>query len=37
MRGELGFKGLALGREDVLAGTDGAQRGFLDFRVHETF
>jgi hypothetical protein len=37
MRGELGFKGLALGREDVLAGANGAQRGLFDLRVHETF
>jgi hypothetical protein len=35
--GELGFKGLALGRQDVLAGADGAQRGLLDFGVHKTF
>ena len=32
VRGEFGFKGLAFLAEDVLAGADGAQRGFLDFR-----
>ena len=37
VRGEFGFKRLGLGAEDVLAGADGAQRGLLDFRVHETF
>ena len=35
--GQFGLKSLALGREDVLAGADGAQGGFLDFGVHETF
>ena len=37
VRGEFGFKRLRFLAEDVLAGADGAQRGFLDFGVHETF
>ncbi len=37
MCGEFGFKCLRFLAEDVLAGANGAQRGFLDFGVHETF
>ncbi len=37
VHGEFSFKRLAFGSEDVLAGADGAQRGFLHFRIHETF
>ena len=37
VRGEFGFKRGGFFTEDVLAGADGAQRGFLDFGVHETF
>jgi hypothetical protein len=31
---ELGFEGLALGTEDVLAGIDGGEDGMLDLVVH---
>lgn len=37
VRGEFSLERLGLGSEDVLTGADGAQRSFLDFRVHETF
>ena len=37
VRGQFGFKRLAFLAQDILARTQGAQRRFLDFGVHETF
>jgi hypothetical protein len=37
VRRELGLERAGFFAEDVLAGADGAQGGFLDFGVHETF
>ena len=34
---QLGFKRLAFLAQDILPGAQGAQRGLLDLRVHETF
>jgi hypothetical protein len=37
VRGKLPFKLVRFFTEDILAGTDGAQSGFLDFGTHEAF
>ena len=37
VRGQFGFKRLAFLGQDILAGAQGAQGRFFNFRVHETF